>query len=153
MRKRMKMTAVIMSVIMMASPVLACAQEINANGTIIPIEAVNGTDQSQETQEYIVLAHDDEGIELAESVGQQTDEATNNLTDNDVTVVEMTAEEAEELQEDDSILLVEENIMLEGSDYDPEEFEQEPLNLSPEEEREFKMMLKAQRDDNPLIAA
>ncbi len=46
MRKRMKMTAVIMSMIMMASPDLACAQEINANETIIPVEYINGASQS-----------------------------------------------------------------------------------------------------------
>ncbi len=99
------------------------------------------------------MAHDDEGIELAESVGQQTDEASDVLTDNGVTVVEMTAAEAEELQEDDSILLIEENILLEGSTYDPEEFELEPMNLSPEEERELKMSLKAQREEKPFVSA
>lgn len=108
--------------------------------------SVYAEEVNEKPTEYIVIANNSDGVELAENTGDQVDEVSDevseSLTDNDVTIVEMTEAQAEDLQADDNILLVEENIILEGSEDTTDNFELPSMNLTPEEENELKMAFR-----------
>lgn len=106
-------------------------------------------DESKE-QEYIVLAKNDKGMTRVENTyGDAVIDESELLEENYIAVVEMTESEAEKLEENNNILLVEEDILFEGSD-----FEEDSINeilgtdFNMEDEAEIKMYLKELHREN-----
>lgn len=87
---------------------------------ITMIVPCNGALAEQITQEYVVMAMNDKAYnEVEDKYGEEVEE-TEELEDNNVIVVELTEREANRLEKDKNILLVEEDISFEGSDIDDE---------------------------------
>ncbi len=69
----------------------------------------------------IVLAKNDVGYDKVEVNFDVNEELSEGLEDDNIVVASMTEREATKLERDKNILLVEEDITLEGSDYEAEE--------------------------------
>lgn len=73
------------------------------------------------TQEYVVVAKNDKGYEKVQDVYQEQvveeDVASDVLEDNHIAVVELTDTQAQHLEDDKNIVIVDENIMLTGSTF------------------------------------
>lgn len=100
----------------------------------------------EKTKEYVVLAKNDKGYNKAEEVCEVAEtepEIAGELEDNHIIVGEMTETEAETLEKDKDIVLVEEDILFEASDFEDETFEDVfGAELGLEEEKEMKLFLK-----------
>ncbi len=76
------------------------------------------------TQEYVVMVENDRGYSKVETLSPETEEVQSEETgENHFVVVELTEKEAVNLERDKDIAFVEENIILEGCDFEDETFE------------------------------
>lgn len=104
MRKIKKLAAFTMAFVMAAATISVPAVTVNAE---------------EVTQEYVILAKNDKGYDKAEDVcGDAIVETADELEDNNILVAEMTEKEAEKLEKDKNIVLVEEDIPFEASTID-----------------------------------
>ncbi|MDE5778162.1 MAG: S8 family peptidase [Lachnospiraceae bacterium] len=104
MRKIKKLAAYTMAFVMAATTISIPAGTVKAG---------------EVTQEYVILAKNDKGYDKAEDVcGDAIVETADELEDNNILVAEMTEKEAEKLEKDKNIVLVEEDIPFEASTID-----------------------------------
>lgn len=125
MRKSKKYLAIVLAVTMIAGSVSVPGMPVVAKEKI---------------KEYVVLAKNDKGYTNAERICEEMEieaEVAEELEDNNILVGEMTETEAEKLEDDKNIALVEEDISFEASDHKDKTFEDIEL-----EEKEMKMLLK-----------
>ncbi|MBR6223668.1 MAG: hypothetical protein IKQ71_09540, partial [Lachnospiraceae bacterium] len=100
------------------------AASVMVSSLYVPVANAE-TQSSPATQEYIVLAKNDVGYDKVEDNYYVNEELSEGLEDDNIVVASMTAREAKKLERDKNILLVEEDITLEGSDYEeiqPDDF-------------------------------
>lgn len=75
-------------------------------------------------QEYVVMVENDNGYSKVETLSSKTEEVQSEETgDNHFVVAQLTEKEAVKLERDKDIAFVEENIILEGCDFEDETFE------------------------------
>ena len=96
------------------------AASVMVSSLYVPVANAE-TQSSPATQEYIVLAKNDVGYDKVEDNYYVNEELSEGLEDDNIVVASMTAREAKKLERDKNILLVEEDITLEGSDYEDTE--------------------------------
>ncbi|MBO5372999.1 MAG: hypothetical protein J6A75_09815 [Lachnospiraceae bacterium] len=96
---------------------LAMAVITGMTSVSLPVDTVKAEEVAQE---YVVLAKNDAGYEkIEENYGDEmTTESVDSevLEENNIAVVELTETEAENLEDDKNILIVEEDIVLEASE-------------------------------------
>ena len=106
-----------------ASAILLAATLV-ASSMVMPVTKAESS-VSSATQEYIVLTKNDKGYDKVEDNFDVNEELSEGLEEDNIVVASMTAREAKKLERDKNILLVEEDITLEGSDYEeiqPDDF-------------------------------
>ena len=130
---------------------LALSMTVLMAVTTISVPA-NIVKAEQVEQEYVVLAKNDVGLEKAETkYGEDEVKESEQLEDNNVLVIEMTEKEAQKLEKDKDILLVEEDILFEGSDFEDEDFDEIYGSESDlEDETEMKEFLKELRSSDSV---
>ena len=75
-------------------------------------------------QEYVVMVENDSGYSKVETLSSETEEVQSEETgDNHFVVAQLTEKEAVKLEQDKDIAFIEENITLEGCDFEDESFE------------------------------
>ena len=116
------------------------AASVMVSSLYVPVANAE-TQSSSATQEYIVLAKNDVGYDKIEDNFDVNEELSEGLEDDNIVVASMTAREAKRLEKDKNILLVEEDITLEGSDYE----EAGECDLDIETQHALKLQIKEAR--------
>lgn len=118
-----------------------------AFSTVTLSDAKVETLDSTVSKEYIVLAKNDVGYDKVEDNFDVNKELSEDLEDDNIVIATMTKREAQKLERDKNILLVEEDITLEGSDYEAKE----DMDLDMESQRAWKLKLKEERANRESV--
>ena len=107
--KYKKQTARILTAVMLIACIGVPAGSAKAEGAV---------------QEYVVMVENDNGYSKVETLSSETEEVQSEETgDNHFVIAQLTEKEAVKLERDKDIAFVEENIILEGCDFEDETFE------------------------------
>lgn len=123
---------------------------------VLSVSTLSVPAKAQETtQEYVVMVENEKGQDIIESNYEEIDTLqSEELSDNDMAVVELTESQAEKLEDNKNIALVEENITFEASDSKKKKSKnknkktEEKVNT--DEEREMKAFLKQMRAEETV---
>lgn len=106
----------------------------------------------KKTQEYVVMAKNDTGYNKVEhKYGNPNESDSKELEDNNILIVELTSNEAKKLEKDNNVLLVEEDILFEGSNIETKTYENnknKPNIKTSRNKTELKKYLKNKRQKN-----
>jgi len=121
---------------------------------VLSVSTLSVPAKAQETtQEYVVMVENEKGQDIIESNYEEVDTLqSEELSDSDIVVVELTESQAEKLEDNKNIALVEENITFEASDSKEKKSKskkKEEKN-SKDEEYEMKMFLKQVRAEETI---
>lgn len=124
-----------------AAFVMASVLGVAAMADVDIIRAEAAVQENGQEQEYVVLAKNDKGIERIENAyGEEIVKKPEELDGSHIAVVELTEHEAVKLERDRNILLVEEDILFEGSSFlegDTEEIQLEEIDFEETEIEEI----------------
>lgn len=136
MRKNKKLLSFMLAVTMVAGSVSVPGTRVNAK---------------EKTKEYVVLAKNNAGYDKAEEVCLETEtEVAEELEENHILVGKMTETEAAELEQDKDIILVEEDILFEASDYKDKKHTLKEENEDESEDTEILNYLKPLKENGDV---